>query len=128
MTRLYAETDTPVEAIARQFGIGQSSIYRLAQQHGVPLRQAAAASAADDHTPAPAGAGRSRAARAGAVSPAAASGRGSRGRAPGTGATVRATSRVERRLVRAVTTAEAAPAAGSRRWRRSLASSQGAAE
>jgi transposase-like protein len=111
VTRLYAETDTPVGSIARQFGIGQSSIYRLAQQHGVPLRQAAAASAADDHTPAPAGAGRSRAARAGAVSPAAASGRGSRGRAPGTGATVRATSRVERRLVRAVTTAEAAPAA-----------------
>src|SRR5437899_2172934 len=32
VTRLYAETDTPVEAIARQFSIGQASVYRLAQQ------------------------------------------------------------------------------------------------
>src|SRR5712692_6496428 len=47
VTRLYAETDTPVEAIARQFSIGQASVYRLAQQRGVPLRQAVAASAPD---------------------------------------------------------------------------------
>src|SRR5438128_7836464 len=103
VTRLYAETDTPVEAIARQFSIGQASVYRLAQQQRVPVRQATAASA-PSRARTPAGDGRSSAARTGAVPPAAASGRGSRGRAPGTGATVRATTRVERRLVRAVTT------------------------
>src|SRR5438876_3158683 len=78
VTRLYAETDTPVEAIARQFSIGQASVYRLAQQQRVPVRQATAASA-PSRARTPAGDGRSSAARTGAVPPAAASGRGSRG-------------------------------------------------
>jgi transposase-like protein len=38
VTRLYAETDTPVPEIAQQFGIGESSVYRLAQLHGAALR------------------------------------------------------------------------------------------
>ena len=36
VSRLYAETDTPVEAIARQFSISQASVYRLAQRPGCP--------------------------------------------------------------------------------------------
>ena len=36
VARLYAETDTPVEAIARQFSISQASVYRLAQRPGCP--------------------------------------------------------------------------------------------
>ncbi len=83
--RLYAETDTPVEAIARQFSIGQTSIYRLAQQRGVPLRQAVAASA-------PAGDGR-RAARAGANAPAVASAPGGRAGTRGTSAAGQVTPR-----------------------------------
>ena len=38
VTRLYAETETPVPEISRRFGIGESSVYRVAQRHGAPLR------------------------------------------------------------------------------------------
>jgi DNA-directed RNA polymerase specialized sigma subunit len=38
VTRLYAETDTPPPEIAARFGIGESSVYRVAQRHGAALR------------------------------------------------------------------------------------------
>ena len=34
--RLYSETTTSVPEMAKRFGIGESSLYRLVQQHGVP--------------------------------------------------------------------------------------------
>ena len=34
VTRLYAETETPVSEISKRFGIGESSVYRVAQRHG----------------------------------------------------------------------------------------------
>ncbi len=38
LTRLYADTAMPVSEIARTFGIGESSVYRVAQRHGAALR------------------------------------------------------------------------------------------
>jgi transposase-like protein len=38
VTRLYAETTTPVAQIGQQFGIGESSVYRIAQRNGASLR------------------------------------------------------------------------------------------
>jgi transposase-like protein len=38
VARLYAETDTPLGEIARRFSIGQSSVQRIAQRQGAPLR------------------------------------------------------------------------------------------
>src|ERR1700720_1115824 len=38
VTRLYAETETPVSEISKRFGIGESSVYRVAQKHGAALR------------------------------------------------------------------------------------------
>src|SRR5437868_5906979 len=38
VTRLYAETETPVSEISKRFGIGESSVYRVAQRHGAKLR------------------------------------------------------------------------------------------
>src|SRR5436309_13387013 len=38
VTRLYAENDTPVSEISKRFGIGESSVYRVAQRHGAKLR------------------------------------------------------------------------------------------
>src|SRR5438874_8306880 len=38
VTRLYSETDTPVSEISKRFGIGESSVYRVAQRHGASLR------------------------------------------------------------------------------------------
>jgi transposase-like protein len=38
VTRLYADTTMPVSEIARTFGIGESSVYRVAQRHGAALR------------------------------------------------------------------------------------------
>ncbi len=38
VTRLYAETSTPVPEIAHTFGIGESSVYRVAQRHGAAMR------------------------------------------------------------------------------------------
>jgi transposase-like protein len=71
VTRLYAQTDTPVSEISKRFGIGESSVYRVAQRHGAALRGRTATSATS--TP-----------RAASATPAAAStGRGTRGRAAG---------------------------------------------
>jgi transposase-like protein len=41
--RLYAETSTPTSEIRERFGIGDSSLYRILQQQGVPLRGRTAA-------------------------------------------------------------------------------------
>ncbi|MDQ6675527.1 MAG: hypothetical protein M3069_33160 [Chloroflexota bacterium] len=38
VTRLYAETPSPLANIARRFGIGQTSVSRIAQRHGATLR------------------------------------------------------------------------------------------
>ena len=38
LTRLYADTTMPVSEIARMYGIGESSVYPLAQRHGAALR------------------------------------------------------------------------------------------
>src|SRR2546422_1018825 len=38
LTRLYADTAMPVSEIARMYGIGESSVYRVAQRHGAALR------------------------------------------------------------------------------------------
>jgi hypothetical protein len=37
VARLYGETETPVGDIAGRFGIGESSVYRIAQRHGARL-------------------------------------------------------------------------------------------
>jgi len=38
IARLYAETRTPTAEIRERFGIGESSLYRVVQRHGVALR------------------------------------------------------------------------------------------
>ena len=38
VTRLYASTETPVSEISKRFGIGESSVYRIAQRYGAALR------------------------------------------------------------------------------------------
>jgi transposase-like protein len=38
IARLYAETSTPTSEIRKRFGIGESSLYRIVQGQGVPLR------------------------------------------------------------------------------------------
>src|ERR1700738_2218422 len=72
VTRLYAETDTPVSEISKRFGIGESSVYRVAQRHGAALRGRTATSASPTRP------------AAAAKHPGAGPGRGRRGRAPGT--------------------------------------------
>src|SRR5207248_2035431 len=46
VTRLYSETETPVSEISKTFGIGESSVYRVAQRHGAKLRGRTATSGA----------------------------------------------------------------------------------
>jgi hypothetical protein len=41
VTRLYADTATPLGQIGQRFGIGQTSVARIAQRHGAPLRNPA---------------------------------------------------------------------------------------
>src|SRR5438270_1282401 len=80
VTRLYAETETPVSEISKRFGIGESSVYRVAQRHGAALRGRSTTSAARSTTARP------RAAAATAAKPAATGpGRG-RGRRRAAGA------------------------------------------
>ena len=43
VARLYAENTTPTSEIRKRFGIGESSLYRIVQRQGVPLRGRAAA-------------------------------------------------------------------------------------
>ncbi len=38
LTRLYADTDTPVPEISRRFGIAETSVYRVVQRQGVQPR------------------------------------------------------------------------------------------
>src|SRR5436853_4430496 len=82
VTRLYSETDTPVSEISKRFGIGESSVYRVAQRHGASLRGRTATSAASADS-------------AGAGDTGAATGRGGRGRraaaGPGAGVVAAAT-------------------------------------
>jgi transposase-like protein len=76
VTRLYGQTDTPIADIAGRFGIGESSVYRIAQRHGAELRGRAGragrpgggggAAAAGGRAAAAAGAGGRGRARAGA--------------------------------------------------------------
>src|SRR5437660_12645083 len=75
VTRLYSETDTPVSEISKRFGIGESSVYRVAQRHGASLRGRTATASA--------GGGDS----AGASAAGAATGRRGRGRAAASGGT-----------------------------------------
>src|SRR5437762_9359250 len=90
VTRLYAETETPVSEISKRFGIGESSVYRVAQRHGAALRgrstaatggrsatQRAATSAATAAPGARGGRGRRAAAGAGAGTAGRAAGGGS---------------------------------------------------
>jgi transposase-like protein len=50
VARLYAESTTPTAEIRKRFGIGESSLYRIVQRQGVPLRGRAAAA---PHEPGP---------------------------------------------------------------------------
>src|SRR5215470_2380886 len=50
VTRLYAETETPVSEISKRFGIGESSVYRVAQRHGASLRGRTSTSATGSAT------------------------------------------------------------------------------
>src|SRR5690242_21558029 len=66
VTRLYAETETPVSEISKRFGIGESSVYRVAQRHGASLRGRTSTSGAggSSGTTRTRGGGRGRRARA----------------------------------------------------------------
>ena len=44
VARLYAEAGTPTSEIRQRFGIGESSLYRIVQRQGIPLRRRGAAS------------------------------------------------------------------------------------
>jgi transposase-like protein len=44
IAQLYADGSTPTSEIRERFGIGESSLYRIVQRHGVPLRGRGAAS------------------------------------------------------------------------------------
>src|SRR5207302_5758835 len=78
VTRLYAETETPVSEISKRFGIGESSVYRVAQRHGAKLR---GRQTGGGTTPRAGGRAGGRGAGRAAAAPAAGVGRGRRGRA-----------------------------------------------
>jgi transposase-like protein len=65
VARLYAEASTPTSEIRQRFGIGESSLYRIVQRHGIPLRGRAASRTRPGPPQAPAPVGRRRAAGAG---------------------------------------------------------------
>jgi transposase-like protein len=67
VTRLYADTTLPVSEIARTFGIGESSVYRVAQRHGAALRGTQAPPGPSRAEPAAAAAGGRPGARAAAL-------------------------------------------------------------
>ena len=60
VTRLYAETETPVSEISQRFGIGESSVYRVAQRHGASLRGRTSTGAATSSAPVPGATGTGR--------------------------------------------------------------------
>src|SRR5436190_3347711 len=89
VTRLYSETETPVSEISKRFGIGESSVYRVAQRHGASLRgrTATAGSSSGGTKAASRGTGTGRRGRrpgsgAGAAASGTATGTGRRGRRP----------------------------------------------
>src|SRR6266851_7357142 len=45
IARLYADSSTPTSEIRERFGIGESSLYRVVQRHGVGLRGRSVSSA-----------------------------------------------------------------------------------
>ena len=49
VTRLYAENSTPTPEIARRLGIAESSVHRVTQRHGAPLRGRPPARARPEH-------------------------------------------------------------------------------
>jgi hypothetical protein len=67
VTRLYAETPTPLAEIGRTYGISETSVSRIAQRHGADLRRRAGATVADGQSLA--SGTRGRPAAAAAVSP-----------------------------------------------------------
>jgi hypothetical protein len=54
VTRLYADTTTPLVEIGRRFGIGQTSVARIAQRRGAPLRSPTNSRAMSADRPGPA--------------------------------------------------------------------------
>ena len=52
IARLYAETNTLTSDIRARFGIGESSLYRIVQRHGIPLRGRTSSSKAQVPQPA----------------------------------------------------------------------------
>jgi transposase-like protein len=83
VARLYAETSTPTSEIRKRFGIGESSLYRIVQRAGVPLRGRAAASPPPEAAGAPAAAnGRRRSATPAGAQAAAGPPRGGAAAAP----------------------------------------------
>src|SRR6266536_4454142 len=52
VTRLYAETETPVSEISKRFGIGESSVYRVVLRHGAALRGRSTTSGTSNARPA----------------------------------------------------------------------------
>jgi len=52
IARLYAETNTLTSDIRARFGIGESTLYRMVQRHGIPLRGRASSSKAQVPQPA----------------------------------------------------------------------------
>jgi transposase-like protein len=132
VTRLYAETETPVSEISKRFGIGESSVYRVAQRHGAALRGRTT----------PAGGARAARPAAAATAPAAAPAaaattttrgrRGARGRAAAaatTTAPARAagTGRGRGRRAAPAAAATTAPTNGRRRVARAAAATRAAA-
>jgi transposase-like protein len=130
LTQLYRDTETSVPEIARRFGVGESSVYRIAQKHGADLRSAsgrgrsstaattsATAASSDGAGERTTGRRRGRAAAAGAARAPRAP-RAQRGRRATSAAAAPAQRRTRTR--RAATTASSSAAAGtggSRRFR-----------
>jgi transposase-like protein len=127
IARLYADTNTSTSEICARLGIGESSLYRIVQRQGIPLRgrnSGAKTAAARSATPAPtatsrrsSGAGRRAAASAqspavasGSAAPAARTPRATRG-----GTTRRGSVTVARTPAAAASAPQAA--AGSKRFR-----------
>src|SRR5579859_7439741 len=105
VTRLYAETETPVSEISKRFGIGESSVYRVAQRHGAKLRGRSSTPAKPSARPA---------AKAAAPTTAASTGRGGRRRGPGR-ATAAATTRGRAAAAAAPAKPAATPSGNGRR-------------
>jgi transposase-like protein len=138
VTRLYADTETPVSEISKRFGIGESSVYRVAQRHGAQLRGRTSSGAASGAPGATGTARRGRrpstrtAAGTSAAKAPSGTGTGRRGRRPGTAATATSTTAApangrRRRGAAAATTRAATTSTGTGRGRRGGARTAAAA-